>query len=99
MHLVLNAMKLDLQKLAPEFVVFAEEAVATIDNMEKIEDVYINKADPEDLVNLVAPISANKKSTVDWPVILESIRQKCIRTKEVINTFIKETYTLEHFRY
>jgi len=95
---LLEAIRTDMEALAPGFVIYAEDIVSSIDQLTLIEDFYVNRAIPDDLVNWAAPFSKPEGERRKWQPILVEVRDTARETSKHIREFIRVNYTLETFK-
>jgi hypothetical protein len=87
----------DLATVTPGLEIYAEQIAKAIDNLVTIEDFYVNKALPEDIINWAAPMVTPNENTIDWPSELKKVRDDAEQSRKAIAGFIRENYDLKSF--
>jgi len=95
---LLVAIRTDMETLAPGLAIYAEDIVSSIDKLTLIEDFYVNRAIPNDLVNWAAQLSNPESERSTWRPILVEVRDTARETTKHIREFIRANYTLETFK-
>lgn len=95
---ILLAIRADAASLSPGLEIYAEQILKSIAELTQIEDFYVNRSIPNDLVNLAAPMGSREQDEVVWRPVLTQVRDQARETSMRIREFIRANYTLETFR-